>query len=124
MYKLLSSGYLVRLTDGAIIPDEPENADYAIFLAWAAGGNAPEPADPVPKVFASLNPLQIRQALTKFELRKQVEAYVDAGSYELKDWWQYSPEYSRDNSIVAEVADALGVPGDVVDKLWSYGITI
>jgi hypothetical protein len=36
-----------RLADNAFIPFDPDNRDYAEYLAWLAEGNAPTPADPV-----------------------------------------------------------------------------
>lgn len=45
MYKLTSSS-VVR--DGASIPADPANSDYAAYLDWLAAGNMPEPADPEP----------------------------------------------------------------------------
>jgi hypothetical protein len=48
-YKLTQSGVLLRIEDGATIPEDPANADYQAFLAWAATpGNTPQPADPPP----------------------------------------------------------------------------
>jgi hypothetical protein len=50
MYKLQknSSGVdccVMRLSDNASIPFDPDNTDYQQYLAWVAHGNAAEPAD-------------------------------------------------------------------------------
>ena len=38
-----------RVSDGAFIPADEQNADYRDYLAWIAGGNAlPPAADPEP----------------------------------------------------------------------------
>ena len=44
MYKLNAFG-VTRLSDGASIPADPRNGDYARYLAWVKSGNVPAPAD-------------------------------------------------------------------------------
>jgi hypothetical protein len=41
-YKKLGNGVL-RLPDGAYIPDDPRNNDWAAYLAWRELGNTPQP---------------------------------------------------------------------------------
>lgn len=35
-----------RISDGATIPPDPNNMDYAAFLEWVAAGNTPATYDP------------------------------------------------------------------------------
>ena len=52
-YQLTTSTSIKRLSDGAFIPNDPGNRDYAAYLAWVEEGNTPEPApepEPVPEL--------------------------------------------------------------------------
>jgi len=46
-YKLTNNGPIIRVADGASIPADPANTDYADYQAWIAAGNTPDPADPI-----------------------------------------------------------------------------
>lgn len=59
-YTLLSNGYVQR-EDGAIIPPDPDNRDYAAFLAWRDAGNTPGEPPPVAPV--------VPQEITNFQAR-------------------------------------------------------
>ena len=52
MYQLTEGDTILRTTDGAFIPADLANTDYAKYLAWLAAGNepesAPEPPTPPP----------------------------------------------------------------------------
>jgi hypothetical protein len=51
MYKLLNlpngqpSSLILRTSDQARIPNDPDNTDYQAYLKWVAEGNTPLPAD-------------------------------------------------------------------------------
>ena len=50
MYKLVNdnSNIVKKLSDGACIPIDPANTDYAEYLKFLAEGGQPLPADEVP----------------------------------------------------------------------------
>lgn len=63
MYRLTSGG-AVRLSDGAHIPADPKNRDYAEYLAWVGGGGDPEPAAPPPVVYTGAAGIDARLRTT------------------------------------------------------------
>jgi hypothetical protein len=48
MYKLTNSTSITRLADGASIPADTANTDYANYLEWVEEGNTPAAADVSP----------------------------------------------------------------------------
>jgi len=84
MYKLNQSTSITRLSDGASIPADEANTDYAAYLVWLSEGNTPDPADipPAPTYqelrAAAYPPIHdYLDGIVKGDAA-QVQAYVDA----------------------------------------------
>lgn len=77
-----------------------------------------------PVRIAPVSPRQIRQALTIAGIRAQVEAAVQAGDQDLKDWYEYSTTFERDNAQVTAMGQALGQTEAQLDALWQLAATL
>jgi hypothetical protein len=70
-YQLTTSITILRTADGASIPPDPANTDYAAFLEWVAAGNEPEPApEPEPPVALTTEQKLEAAGLTVVELKE------------------------------------------------------
>lgn len=38
-YYTTKDGYILRTSDGAMIPQDPDNGDFQIYQTWLAAGN-------------------------------------------------------------------------------------
>jgi len=61
-----NSTYIIRDSDGAFIPADPNNTDYQAYLAWLAAGNTPNPYV-APTFLQSLTFLQFMALFTPTE---------------------------------------------------------
>ena len=81
------------------------------------------PISPPPPI-APISPRQIRQALTRVGLRTAVEAAVAAGGQDLKDWYEFSTAFERNNAQVIAMGVALSVSPSSLDDLWALGASL
>jgi hypothetical protein len=63
-YTLTQTSAIIRDADGAAIPADPLNTDYAAYLAWLGAGGVPNPAPIVTPLAPSCKVWQLRAFLT------------------------------------------------------------
>lgn len=72
MYKQTNQGTVLRLSDGASIPEDWGNTDYQAYQLWLSAGNTPLPADePDPKEVARAALLALEQATQMNRLSRE-----------------------------------------------------
>lgn len=95
-----------------------EGVSESAMTSYAQDMIAAYEASLIPPVPQQVTPRQIRQALTRAGLRDAVEYAVSQSSQDVKDWWEYSTVFERQNPQVIGMAAALGVSDSQVDDLW------
>lgn len=99
---------IVATPEGQREATPEEVAEYERIMAAAAKSLIP----------AAVSPRQIRQALTRFNVRAQVEAAVAAGDQDLKDWWEFATAVERNHPMVIGMAAGLGISETDLDAIF------
>lgn len=124
MYKLNQNpNNITRSVDGATVPADPDNSDYAAYLQWVAEGNTPTPADvpPVPRI-TRVTMRQARLALLGAGLLSTVNSAVagmaGAQGEAARIEWEYSQEVQRDRGLVTALGTQMGMTEAQLDALF------
>ena len=118
-YSLTSSTGIKRDSDGAMIPADPNNNDYAAYLVWVNAGNTPSPYIAPPAAPLSATPYQFRAGLTAAGIRAQVETAVAASTDQnVKDAYQFATSFVENDPFIGSMSAALGLTEDQVHAIF------
>lgn len=122
-YKLIANSTAILRSDGACIPADPANTDYAAYLRWLSEGNTPEPADPPPPaVITSVTMRQARLALHRTGMLSQVDAAITDAEARIE--WEYAQTVERNSPLVTHLAAGLGLTEGQIDDLFALASTL
>lgn len=119
-YQLTDSTIVIRLADGASIPDDPANSDRQRYLQWLDAGGVPLPPEP-PAPIASPASVTMRQArleLLSRELLDDVEAVITSAGRAAQIEWEYAATVDRSHPIIAVVQQQQGMTDSQIDDLF------
>jgi len=142
-YKLTNEpNVIVRLTDGAHIPADPNNRDYADYLAWLDAGGVTEEANPVPVSLPPISDRQFFQQLAILALISEddallacegkipasLDALVDTlpqgQRFAARMFLKGATEFKRDHPMTAMLGAAMGWSDEQIDQLWAAAIQL
>lgn len=114
-YQLTNSDAIIRISDGAFIPNDPANRDRVEYEAWIEAGGVPEsyvaPPAPVPtisKAQALLYLLSIGRS--DADVRAAIAAISDATERAVAEIeWDHRQPFHHDHPLFVQLGPAIGI---------------
>ncbi|WP_425086986.1 hypothetical protein [Stappia sp.] len=106
------------------LTNEPEPIQIGSLRNGDGSWTHPAPASPLPVVYPSLTPRQLRLMLLNIGITEaQVDAEIDAIADPVERdasriEWKYASTYERDHPLIDQMATAFSLPPEQVDTLW------
>lgn len=118
MFQLTAGSGVLRLWDGAHIPEAIGNRDWDQYQAWLADGGVPEPAQEAPPAAITVSRLRLKLELIDRELLDDVEAAVSASGAVAQLYWTEAAEFESDHALVAAIGGAIGLSSAQIRELF------
>lgn len=119
MFRYNNFGTIIRESDGACIPPDPDNSDYAALLA--SGAQIAPYEEPPPEIPQHVTPWQAREALRLAGLLPAINAHIEAlgENHQAYIAWHYAERIARTSPLIAALAPAFGLSEQQLDDLFT-----
>jgi hypothetical protein len=124
-YTLTQTSAIIRNADGAAIPADPLNMDYAAYLAWVEAGGVPNPAPTPPAPVPSCQLWQLQAVMPPAQWASVMAAVAALNNPTVSAFVAHGTNVMPANSTtVLALGAAIGLTPDQVTALVAQASTI